>query len=159
MKLPKRLRRLRKPWSIRGKPLYFIGICSHNDIPILANDDVHNIFINFSMKSSEKIDAHIGKYVIMPDHIHTFVSCIDSSVLSHWCKALKGTLSKHFRSEGLEKPFWQEGFFDHVLRNKRSYMEKIEYVRNNPVEAKLVKNPDDWPYKGEIEELYWSDLW
>jgi putative transposase len=45
---------------------------------------------------------------------------------------------------------WLPGFFDHILRSVESYAEKWNYVRDNPVQAGLVKTADDWPYQGEI---------
>jgi REP element-mobilizing transposase RayT len=49
-----------------------------------------------------------------------------------------------------KSPFWQPGFFDHVLRNDESYTQKWKYVRENPVRAGLVSRADDWPYQGEF---------
>ncbi len=49
-----------------------------------------------------------------------------------------------------ERPLWQPGFFDHVLRNDESYSQKWEYVRENPVRARLVPRADDWQYQGEF---------
>jgi len=51
------------------------------------------------------------------------------------------------------KPHWQEGFFDHLLRSQESYLEKWEYVRMNPVRAKLCDMPDAWPFQGEIVRI------
>ena len=45
---------------------------------------------------------------------------------------------------------WQPGFFDHVLRSEESYVEKWQYVLENPVRAGLVKELEQWPYQGEI---------
>ncbi len=50
----------------------------------------------------------------------------------------------------LEPPLWQARFFDHLLRTPESHSEKWEYIRNNPVRAGLVKQPDDWPFQGFI---------
>jgi hypothetical protein len=50
----------------------------------------------------------------------------------------------------LQKTIWQRGVFDHVLRSDESYAQKWEYVRENPVRARLVANAGDWPYAGEI---------
>ena len=47
-------------------------------------------------------------------------------------------------------PLWQPEFFDHLLRSDESLREKIAYVHNNPVRAGLVKDPKDWPYKGNL---------
>ena len=45
---------------------------------------------------------------------------------------------------------WQRDFFDHRLRCDESYIEKAYYIRNNPVRAGLVDNPQDWPYVWEV---------
>jgi len=44
-----------------------------------------------------------------------------------------------------------------VLRSSESYSEKWYYVRENPVRGKLVKQWQEWPYVGEIFELYFYD--
>jgi putative transposase len=63
---------------------------------------------------------------------------------------LKQTLTKAAKLSPKHAPFWQEGFFDHVLRSDESYSQKWNYVRENPVRAGLVKSVEEWPYQGEI---------
>jgi putative transposase len=89
----------------------------------------------------------------MPDHLHLFVALEDELSLSQWMKSLKGTLSSHFRAARLPSPYWQKGFFDHVLRSDESYSEKWQYVHENPVRAGLVTHCQEWPYLGEIFNL------
>jgi putative transposase len=91
----------------------------------------------------------------MPDHIHVFVSCDGSTALSKWIKGLKGVTSKMFKKAGQSSPFWQESFFDHVMRSGESYEQKWKYVVANPVRAGLAERPEEWPYAGEIEVLFW----
>jgi len=63
---------------------------------------------------------------------------------------LKRSLSRAIHEAALH---WQSGFFDHLIRHSESYAEKWEYVPLNPVRAGLVKNFQEWPWKGEIERL------
>jgi putative transposase len=70
--------------------------------------------------------------------------------LSQWVQSLKSVLGKQLLRVGVQKPHWQEGFFDHLLRSSESYSEKWQYVRMNPVRAGLSREPEDWPYQGEI---------
>jgi hypothetical protein len=72
------------------------------------------------------------------------------SFLTQWVRMLKRTLSKAI---SIERPHWQKGFFDHLIRHSESYSEKWDYVRQNPVRAGLVEAIDDWPYQGEIVRL------
>jgi REP element-mobilizing transposase RayT len=90
----------------------------------------------------------------MPDHIHLFVAMPAIGItLSEWIHALRTVVGKKLLRLGVQKPHWQEGFFDHVLRSAESYAQKWEYVRMNPVRAGLVKDPDDWPYQGEMVRI------
>jgi hypothetical protein len=46
-----------------------------------------------------------------------------------------------------------KGFFDHILRSHESYSAKWDYVRQNPVRARLVKEWSEWPFVGEMFDL------
>jgi putative transposase len=105
-------------------------------------------FVNYAMRA-EFFNVAVGRYVIMPDHLHFFVRGGHDFVLSEWVKGLKRGVSKAFAST-TGRPTWQPGFFDHLLRNDESYAQKWIYVRENPVRAGLVKAAEDWPYAGEI---------
>jgi len=96
----------------------------------------------------------VGGYVLMPDHLHCFVALAPGGLnLSKWVQILKVTLAKSLRTEGEAGPYWQKGFFDHVVRSDESYGQKWEYVRHNPVRAGLVESADEWPYQGEVFRL------
>ena len=70
--------------------------------------------------------------------------------LSRSVQALRSVLGKELLRLGIQKPHWQEGFFDHLLRSGESYAEKWDYVRMNPVRAGLCRDAGEWPYHGEI---------
>jgi len=61
----------------------------------------------------------------MPDHFHVFIAIDDQKLsLADWVKSLKGTLSSVLPAEGKSLPYWQKGFFDHVLRSADSFSQK-----------------------------------
>jgi len=154
-KHPHRLRRLTTIFP-PGRPLFFLTPCTAARRPILADDEVHMLFVVFCEASPAKAAVWVGGYVLMPDHIHAFVSPEDSAGLSRWCGSLKKFLAAHWRKQRLTAPFWQEGFFDHLLRSNESSSEKWLYVHQNPVRAGLVKDAKDWHYAGEIYPLRWD---
>jgi putative transposase len=45
-------------------------------------------------------------------------------------------------------------FSINILRSAESYSQKWNYVRENPVRARLVGSADAWPYAGEIAVIY-----
>jgi REP element-mobilizing transposase RayT len=142
-----RLRRLDRIFA--PSPIYFVTACTFNRRHVLASATLHRAFQDFA-HAGEEHGTYVGAYVIMPDHIHLFVALEEQATLSRWIKSLKNSLSKSLRSIGHSPPHWQKGFFDHVLRSAESYSQKWEYVRDNPVRARLVKTWEEWPYCGEI---------
>jgi len=140
-----------------SSPVYFITFCTHDRQKLLANDATHDAFVGFVQRGYDDHNIAVGRYVIMPDHVHLFVRGPYDFELSVWVNQLKGFLTKHFRCSPLsvanDSPVWQRGFFDHVLRNYESYAEKWSYVEQNPVRAGLVETASDWTYAGELVEI------
>jgi len=135
------------------RPFYFVTFNTWNRLPIMANTDTHEEFLSFCQRAHEH-NVAVGRYVLMPDHAHLFVALPqDGITLTQWIKALRTVIGKKLLALGHDKPHWQEGFFDHVLRSSESYGQKWEYVRMNPVRAKLCKEPEEWPYQGEIVSI------
>jgi putative transposase len=139
-----------------GNPVFFATACTERRKPLLTTDMVHNNFVCFSRRAYDEYGIAVGRYVIMPDHIHLFVCGPNDFELGRWMGLLKQCLKKALvvtaspTGRRLQKTIWQRGFFDHVLRSDESYSQKWNYVRENPVRAGLVANADDWPYTGEI---------
>jgi REP element-mobilizing transposase RayT len=117
---------------------------------VLANHPVTAAFVRFGERAYSEHNIAVGRYVIMPDHVHFFVCGPDDFQLGRWTGLLKQCLAKSVMRAPSADPIWQRRFFDHVLRSDESYEQKWNYVRENPVRAGLVTNADDWPYAGEI---------
>ena len=137
-----------------GRPtIQFVTLCTQDREPILANDAVHKTIVE-----AWKIADHwlVGRYVIMPDHIHLFVApaSIESLSLQKWMAYWRAHASQHWPNPQ-ESPIWQRDYWDRVLRSNESYDAKWEYVCANPVRAGLVSEADDWPFQGELNELRW----
>jgi REP element-mobilizing transposase RayT len=128
------------------QPVYFVTFCTRNRKEIPSLDSAKVALEKYVHRAIEKLNTALGRYVIMPDHVHLFV-CVDvESLLSQWVGGLKRAMAVAVSTARL----WQPGFFDHVLRSDEPYSEKWEYERENPVRAGLVEAADDWPYQGEI---------
>ena len=135
--------------------MYYITACTYNRRRILDRPPctMHSFNLQFGLRAPE-YRVWIGRYVIMPDHIHLFAGFRPESIsVSAWIKSLKNATSKTLRKGGFHGPHWQKGFFDHVIRSQESYDQKWLYVRDNPVRAGLVRSADEWPYSGEIANL------
>jgi putative transposase len=140
------------PFQKFDNPVWFVTFGTCDRKAILADDAVHAAFRNFAERQASR-GISIGEYIIMPDHLHLFMRLAPDYRLGATVGFLKKALSVALKTNGHALPHWQPSFFDHLLRSAASYTEKWAYVRQNPVRAGLVENPDDWPYSGRIVSL------
>jgi REP element-mobilizing transposase RayT len=147
------LRRLHRIWV--DDPIYFVTTCTHRRRKILTSSAFAAILFDELTAARERHQWAIGRYVIMPDHVHFFCSPeLDAKPLASFMQAWKQWTSKRILSETkIKGTIWQPEFFDHVLRSSESYSQKWDYVRENPVRAGLVQDADEWPCQGEIADL------
>jgi len=130
-----------------NQPLYFVTFATRDRKRISSLHSAQLALEQYGHCATSKFSVALGRYVIMPDHVHLFVRGGDRSfTLSSWMGGLKRAMCVALKSPRL----WQPGFFDHIVRSDESYAEKWNYVRNNPVRAGLVATAGQWPYEGEI---------
>jgi len=147
------LRRLDIVWV--KNPLYFVTVCCAKRRPILAHDSLAKIMISAWRESTRLYGWTVGRYVIMPDHVHFFARPQSNAMpLSFFMRNWKRwTANQIAKQTAISLPLWQSEFFDHVIRSADSYTEKWRFVRENPVRVGLVAISSTWPYSGEINLL------
>jgi len=152
MRARKHLRRLERVTVER--PVYFITVCVAERRPLLANHEAFLILRSELEAAPSRYGWSVGRFVVMPDHVHFFCTSDETDGASSLSGLIAGfkqwTAKAILRRLGLGAPLWQREFFDHLLRSDESYDSKWQYVRDNPVRAGLVATAEDWPYAGEI---------
>ena len=135
--------------------IVFVTVCTKDRKNILASDAIHRHLVDIWSGSKQWL---VGKYVILPDHIHLFCAPAqyEAENVRDWVKYWKAVSALHWPIE-IDKPIWQSQAWDTQLRKGDSYSEKWRYVQNNPVRHRLVDNARDWPYQGELNKLQWHD--
>jgi REP element-mobilizing transposase RayT len=152
------LHRLSNVWI--KNPVYFITICTEGRRQFLSNAMPAEILVS-ALRDSPLIHGWaVGRYVVMPDHVHFFASPgFGAKSLSAFIRDWKKWTSRKLHDAGIVSPIvWQPEFFDHVLRSADSYEGKWHYVRENPVRAGLVASADEWPFSGECAQLVFRNL-
>jgi len=85
-------------------------------------------------------------YVIMPNHVHILLDPLVP--LDTLTKGIKGVSARNANAKlgRVGKPFWQDESFDHWIRSSGEFARIQVYIENNPMKARLCKNPQDWPW-------------
>lgn len=102
---------------------------------------------------------HLHAIVVMPDHLHILLRPLRDE--NGWPFPLVDILqcSKGATAHRINKVLgrsgqrWEEESFDHVLRSDEWLSQKCEYIRQNPVEAGLVRRPEQYPWLWVNPEL------
>ncbi len=97
----------------------------------------------------------------MPDHLHLLVEGETSvSNLITFVHQLK-QLTEFLHRRRNHRRLWQQGYYEHVVRNGEATLVVARYILANPVRAGLVHEPRDYPFSGSLvldrEQL--EDLW
>ena len=129
-------------------PVFFVTCCTYRRRKLLAATEVQNALVTFSERAFAEHNIAVGRYVIMPDHLHLFICGDGDFALGRWIGILKQYLAKAVLRAPTEDPIWQRGFFDHVLRSDESYAQKWDYVRENPVRAGISKRRERLDVRG-----------
>jgi REP element-mobilizing transposase RayT len=77
-------------WVFSRSPLFFVTCCTYRRLPILAQAEVHAALINFANRADGDFGITVGRYVILPDHIHLFVAGPDDFKF--------GKMGRHFKA-------------------------------------------------------------
>ena len=150
MELPKRKQNRLTEYDYSAPNAYFITICTKNranlfwtDVGAIIDrpDDVPLTNLGMIVRQSiENIPKHystvsVNHSVIMPNHIHLLLQIhTDASgrpmaapTISTVINQTKGAISK---KAGFS--VWQKGFYDHVIREERDYLDVWNYIDGNP---------------------------
>jgi REP-associated tyrosine transposase len=88
----------------------------------------------------------LHEFVVMPNHFHLLLTPGETTTLEKAVSLIKGGSSHEIHKQrGNRMEIWQPGFHDWTIRDGKDYQAKLRYIHMNPVQARLVERPEDWP--------------
>lgn len=91
----------------------------------------------------------VGEATVMPNHIHLLILRQNSDFsLKEILERFKGRSARWINQAlGRSGRFWQEDWFDRWMRHEGELNKTIDYIRNNPVKAKIVSEWHDYRWR------------
>jgi putative transposase len=84
----------------------------------------------------------------MPDHVHLLIEAPRDAVdFQRTVRLLKSRSGFYFKKH-FGRTLWQRSYFDRTLRRDEDVYGVVQYIFENPVRARLVKSPKDYPFLG-----------
>jgi putative transposase len=96
--------------------------------------------------------------VVLPDHVHILAQPLrkteggwfDLAEILHSIKRFSSR--KINQARGNKGSLWQDERYDRIVRDEAEFLEKWEYIRNNPLKTGLALYPEDYPWLYEKDE-------
>jgi len=89
--------------------------------------------------------SELYAWCFMPDHVHLVVQDVDVVDL---VRGIKGAMTPLARRWDAGRRLWQRSYYDHALRREEDLRQVSTYVWENPLRARLVVSPADYPWSG-----------
>jgi REP element-mobilizing transposase RayT len=98
--------------------ILLLTVCTKNREPLLAESWVWELLVNAWGPTDH---WKVGKYVVLPDHLHLFCSPMMEGRLSlaRWVASWKSLISRNWRFPR-QGPLWQRSFWDRQIRSGES---------------------------------------
>jgi putative transposase len=125
---------------------YFVTTRCWQGRAVFQMPDVAEILITVLLHYRDDGAYRLHEFVVMPDHLHLLLTPGQTTSLEKAMQLIKGGSSHQIHKHRAHKmEIWQKGFHDWTIRDFNDWQTKVEYIRMNPVRAKLVDRPETWP--------------
>ena len=112
-------------------------------------------------KSKERYTYAIDAVTVLPDHLHMVITPERSEDYPRIVKQIKRSFV-YLLPDGIKEKarlslsyslyrrghsgIRQSRYYEHTIRNEKDWLEKREYIRNNPVKHDLCEHWEEWKY-------------
>ena len=144
-------------WELPGS-VYFITFRTAKDFTL--SDSAKDIVLSsFNFHAGKKYKLHTC--VIMDTHVHCILQPLEKSggkapaetsgapgayysiaQIMHSIKSYSANRIQ--RILDVKGRIWQDESYDRIIRNEEEYLEKMNYIANNPLKAMIVEKPEDY---------------
>jgi len=141
---------------------FFVTTVTEGRKQFFSNPNIAQLAVDLINDYNQRGHYWLSEYVVMPDHIHLLIAPKEKP-LSACMHNLKRTISQKVhesfpKSVGQERScptdlflpdpdqFWQHSFHDIIIRSNEQRETIRRYIHQNPVQAGLSINPEDYPF-------------
>lgn len=166
--------------TIKKNTSYYLTLTIVGWIDVFTRENHKNAIIESLRYCIKTKGLNVYAYCLMTNHLHLIVNCNEPNNLSDVIRDFKRHTVKAIISQITNEPesrrewmlqlfkdeadktkrnkiykFWQTGNHAIELYSEKFVWEKINYIHNNPVNEKYVKEPYEWIYSSASN--YWLE--
>jgi putative transposase len=130
-----------------GARTFFVTSSTMERRSLLQSDRAAGLFIAvlYDCRLHGKFRLH--DFIVMPDHFHLLLTIGLEMTIERAMQFVKGGFSfRAGRELGMKTPVWQKGFSEVRVHDGEAFQKIRQYIRNNPIERRIVKEADQYPF-------------
>ncbi|MGB9750475.1 MAG: transposase [Caldisericia bacterium] len=136
----------RKPRLIVENGIYHVISRGINETEIFKEENDFKFFLQILIEDKAKNNVSILSYCLMNTHYHLLIK-INNPNLSQFIQILNTKYAKHFNSKNFRLGnLFMNRFKSYYIDNEGYLLNVSRYIHLNPVEANIVKKPEEYKW-------------
>jgi putative transposase len=128
-------------------PTFFVTSLTWHRKPLFRSEETASLFIDTVYEYRKRGVLRLYEFVVMPDRFHLLLAPIATIRLGRAMQLIKSGFSHEFMKQtGSRTEIWERRYTDHHIRDESDYEQHCRYIRWNPVAARFVSRPEEYPY-------------
>ena len=153
--------------QINEECCHFLTITTIEWIDIFTNEDYFKLIVDSLKFCRQNKELLLYEYVIMTNHLHLISQAKEgyklSQIISDFKKYTTREILKLLKNDnrryiisliknsfskksGYENQIWQRENYPEVIESEKFFLEKVNYIYNNPVKRGFVSKSENWLY-------------
>ena len=132
--------------------IYFVTFNTYERLEL--NDEARKIVLDCCLHFHEN-RYFLYMAVIMSDHVHLLIKPYSKSETEYWSIGSILHSIKSYSAKQIPQVMkhigkvWQDGRYDILMKDREQFLNTWEYIKQNPVKAKYVNIPENYPFLWE----------
>ncbi len=127
--------------------------------PIFRDDEDRTRYLELLAEACERYGARVHAYCLMPNHVHLALQTAADPV-SRVVHALHSRYAQYFNRRHGRSGHLFQGRFQAIVIDRDTYLlEVVRYIHRNPVKARLVRRPEEFPWSSHRFYLGTAPAW
>jgi REP element-mobilizing transposase RayT len=100
-----------------------------------------------SLQHFDAMRYRLIAWVVMPNHVHVLIEQLEGFRLGDIVRSWKSFTAKEInRRRNASGRVWAPDYFHRFIRDAAHFGNAVRYIEENPVNAGLAAQPEDWPF-------------
>lgn len=134
-------------WQVADNEIYHVIARGNDRRQIFHTDSDFRHYLKLLEKYKVLYPVFLFHYCLMSNHIHLLLKVLQGEHLKKFMQGVSQSYSNYYkRAYKYSGHLWQGRYKSFLIESDSYLLECGRYIERNPVRAKLVRDPNEWPW-------------